>query len=146
MPLRRLILSALAAAVLAAAGACAVLTSSADDWRPLSLVGLLFVLAAGSEVMGFETRGLRLSGSFVALVLAMALLGPAPACALAVVSGEAAPAFVEALGSPLGISVEGPADGAWRVRADHHDVLCDALAAVERPPGRLRIEVDPLRI
>ncbi|HET6547098.1 MAG TPA: HD-GYP domain-containing protein [Solirubrobacter sp.] len=84
MPQRRLILSALAAAVLTAAAACAVLTSRTEDWQPLSLLGLLFVLAAGSEIMGFVVRGLRLSGSFLALVLAMALLGPAPACALAV--------------------------------------------------------------
>ena len=37
-------------------------------------------------------------------------------------------------------------DGAWRLRAPDHETLCDALAAVPRPPGRLRIEVDPLRI
>ena len=59
------------------------MTSRADDWSPLSLLGLLFVLAAGSELLGFEIKGLRLSGSFLSIVLAMALLGPAPAVALA---------------------------------------------------------------
>ena len=32
------------------------------------------------------------------------------------------------------------------VRAPDHPALCDALAATTRPPGRLRIEVDPLRL
>jgi putative nucleotidyltransferase with HDIG domain len=71
-------------AILAAAGLGAALTSRAEDWAPLSLVGLLFVLAVSSEMFGFAVRGVRLSGSFVAIVLAMALLGPAPAAALAV--------------------------------------------------------------
>ena len=57
---------------------CAVLTSRAEDWAPLSLVGLLFVLATGSELLDVEIRDLRLSGSFVSFVLAMALLGPGP--------------------------------------------------------------------
>ena len=71
-------------ALLAAATIGAVLTSRAADWHPLSLLGLLFVLAAASELMGLEIRNFRLTGSFVALVLAMALLGPAPAVALSV--------------------------------------------------------------
>jgi primosomal protein N' (replication factor Y) (superfamily II helicase) len=69
-----------------------------------------------------------------------------PATALAEVSGPAAEAFVAALGSPLGVEVLGPADGRWLVRASDHAVLCDALAATERPPGRLRVAVDPPRI
>ena len=73
-------------------------------------------------------------------------LGLPPATAMAVVSGEAAPAYVDALGHPLDVRVQGPLDGAWRLVAPDHRTLCDALAAVERPPGRLRIEVDPLRL
>ena len=69
-----------------------------------------------------------------------------PATALAEVSGPAAEAFVAVLGSPLGVEVLGPADGRWLVRAPDHTVLCDALAATERPPGRLRVAVDPARI
>jgi primosomal protein N' (replication factor Y) len=71
-----------------------------------------------------------------------------PATAMALVSGEAAAAFavaVEALDGE-GVEVQGPADGRYRVRAPHHAALCDALAAAQRPSGRLRIEVDPLRI
>jgi primosomal protein N' (replication factor Y) len=75
-----------------------------------------------------------------------ALLRFPPTTALAEVSGPAAPAFVEALGTPPGVEVLGPSDGHWLVRADGHDVLCDALAAVERPAGRLRVAVDPRRI
>jgi putative nucleotidyltransferase with HDIG domain len=73
----------LVAAPLATAGiAGAVLTSRAADWQPLGLVALLFVLALGSEIMTLHMRGISMSGSFLALVLAMALLGPAPAVAL----------------------------------------------------------------
>lgn len=68
-----------------------------------------------------------------------------PAAALALVSGQAGEAFMESFGSPEGVAVQGPVDGAWRLRSADHKVLCDALAAAERPPGRLRIEVDPVR-
>jgi putative nucleotidyltransferase with HDIG domain len=81
--LRRLILSCLATVVLVAAATTAVLSSREDDWKPLVLLAVLFVFAAGSELFVVEVRGLRLSGSFLSFVLAMALLGPAPAAALA---------------------------------------------------------------
>ena len=73
-------------------------------------------------------------------------LGFPPYAALAAVSGEAAPAFVEALGRPAGIDVAPLGDERWLLRAPDHKVLCDALAAVPRPAGRLRVEVDPLRV
>jgi primosomal protein N' (replication factor Y) len=72
-------------------------------------------------------------------------LGLPPFRALALVSGAAAPAFIERFGAPLGVDVLGPTDGRWLLRATDHDTLCDAIAAVNRPPGRLRIEVDPQR-
>ena len=65
-----------------------------------------------------------------------------PETAMAVVSGEAAPAFIEALN---GVEVMGPSDGRWLLRAPDHATLADALAATPRPPGRLRVEVDPRR-
>ncbi|UGS38471.1 hypothetical protein DSM104329_04900 [Capillimicrobium parvum] len=64
----------------------AVLTSRASDWRPLALVILLAALAVLSDALSIETRGQRLSGSFIALVLAMAFLGPAPAVAIALLT------------------------------------------------------------
>jgi len=79
---RQVTLAAVAACAftIVAVGACAV--SRADDWHPLGLLALLLGLAVVSDLITFEVRGLRLSGSFLALVLAMALLGPAPAAAL----------------------------------------------------------------
>jgi putative nucleotidyltransferase with HDIG domain len=68
-------------AVLLAAG-----TGTDSTWDPIELVGLLLVLTVGSDVLTVEIRGLHISGAFVALVLAMALLGPAPAATIAVVS------------------------------------------------------------
>jgi putative nucleotidyltransferase with HDIG domain len=69
---------------LAAAGVIgAIATSRTGDWSPLGLVALLLVISLASDAMGVETRGMRLSGSFIAIVIAMALLGPAPAVAIA---------------------------------------------------------------
>ncbi|MGI8984520.1 MAG: hypothetical protein ACR2HM_08325, partial [Acidimicrobiales bacterium] len=66
-----------------------------------------------------------------------------PETAVATVSGQAAAAFVAAL--PAGLEILGPTNDRWLLRAPDHKALCDALAATRRPPGRLRIEVDPLR-
>ncbi|MDE3086156.1 MAG: hypothetical protein KGJ77_05255 [Acidobacteriota bacterium] len=74
-------------------------------------------------------------------------LGLPPFAALALVSGPAADAYGAALAAaaPEGVEVRGPADGVWSVRAPDHGLLADLLAAVERPGGRLRVEVDPVR-
>jgi putative nucleotidyltransferase with HDIG domain len=77
---------ALQIAVLVAGIAIAVTTGSAADWHPLELVVLLFVLAVGSDVLTVEVRGIRVSGAFLAIVLAMALLGPAAACTIGALS------------------------------------------------------------
>ena len=76
------------------------------------------------------------------------LLGFPPHMALAEVGDQAGEAFVAALAlvGADGVEVHGPVDGSWRVRAPDHQVLCDALAAVHRPSGRLRLSVDPLRV
>jgi putative nucleotidyltransferase with HDIG domain len=68
--------------VLAAAAGVAASASVAADWRPIELVLLLFVLSVGSEALTVEVKRVRMSGSFLAIVLAMALLGPAPAVAI----------------------------------------------------------------
>src|SRR3954451_20351954 len=72
--------------VLAAGLVTAAVSSRASDWHPGYLVALLLVLAIGSEAMTIELRRVRMSGSFLALVLAMALLGPAPAAAIGATS------------------------------------------------------------
>ncbi|HEV2810626.1 MAG TPA: hypothetical protein VGV93_09560 [Acidimicrobiales bacterium] len=69
-----------------------------------------------------------------------------PAAAIALVSGPPASDFVTGLRTRGDVEVLGPADDRWLVRAADHKTLCDALAAVPRPPGRLRVAVDPLRI
>ena len=80
---RQLTIAIVAAAMLAVAAACAWAANDPRDWQPAALVALLLVLAVVSDAISFEIRGLRLSGAFLALVLAMALLGPAPAAAIA---------------------------------------------------------------
>jgi putative nucleotidyltransferase with HDIG domain len=63
----------------------AVLTvdiSRTGTWEPLALTGLLAVLAIAGDLQTFRARRFRISASFPALVVAMALLGPAPAVAI----------------------------------------------------------------
>ena len=74
------------------------------------------------------------------------VLGLPPTTAMAVVSGAAAAEFMRAFGQPVGLRVQGPLDDAWRIIAPDHERLTAALRAVPRPPGRLRIAVDPLRL
>jgi primosomal protein N' (replication factor Y) len=69
-----------------------------------------------------------------------------PFAAVAVVSGASAPGFMANLGTPVGVEVLGPTEGQWLLRADTHEPLLDVLAATPRPPGRLRVAVDPLRL
>ena len=72
--------------------AAGVSVSTADQWQPLALVGLLFLLVLGSDILVLDAKRFRIGGSFTGLVLAMALLGPAPAAALGLAS-----ALVDAL-------------------------------------------------
>jgi putative nucleotidyltransferase with HDIG domain len=83
-------------ALLATSLVGAVLSSRASDWHPLDLVIALALVTIVSDAIPVETRSLRLSGSFTSLVLAMALLGPAPAVAMAVMS-----MVIDAVRSPL---------------------------------------------
>ena len=71
-------------AVLFVAVTGAVLASEPSDWRPIPLVLVLFALAVASDVMIVDMRGLRVSGAFFSVVLAMVLLGPAPAVAIGI--------------------------------------------------------------
>ena len=71
-----------------------------------------------------------------------------PSTSWALVSGAAAASYVERLSDSVHatvLDIAGPADGVWRVRCDDRRTLLDALEATERPPGRLRVAVDPLR-
>ena len=81
-------------------------------------------------------------------------LGLPPYGAQAKVSGPGAEAFIAALreaGDATGadpggaVSVRGPLDGNFLLRAPRHEPLLDLLARTPRPAERLRVEVDPLR-
>jgi putative nucleotidyltransferase with HDIG domain len=82
--LRKGLILAAQIVVLCTAIAIAAVSSSTADWQSIELGGLLLVLAVGSELLTVDIRGMRISGSFVALVLAMALMGPAPAAAISI--------------------------------------------------------------
>ena len=79
------ILYAAEALLLAGAVGVAAWLSNSQEWSPLPLVGLLLVLALVAERLEFEIRGQHLAASLVVLVLAMSLLGPAPAVAFGIV-------------------------------------------------------------
>ena len=63
----------------------------------------------------------------------------------AIISGTAATEFVRRIGTPAGLEITGPTSDRWRIRSDEREDLVAALKSVDRPPGRLRIEIDPLR-
>ena len=75
-------------------------------------------------------------------------LGLPPFGAQAKVSGPGAEAFISALqeAAPAAVSIRGPLDGQFLLRAPIHDPLLDLLASTPRPAERLRVEVDPLRV
>jgi putative nucleotidyltransferase with HDIG domain len=65
--------------------AATVWISNADEWHPLLLVLLLFALSLGGRRVWFVTiRGQHLAPGLVAQVLAMTVLGPAPAVAMSI--------------------------------------------------------------
>ena len=61
-----------------------VTLSSSQEWQPLELVALLLAIVMAGQWLGIPARGIQLSASAVALVLAMSLLGPVPAAAFGV--------------------------------------------------------------
>ena len=69
-------------ALLAVAVALAVDFSRYQDWHPLDLLILLFVLSMIGDQLIIKIRGQSLSAAFIAFVLAMSLLGPASAIAI----------------------------------------------------------------
>ena len=70
--------------LLAAVLALAVQLNRPIDWDPLPLFGLLLVLTVLGDRLSITIGNRELSGSFIPLVLAMSLLGPAPAVAVGV--------------------------------------------------------------
>jgi putative nucleotidyltransferase with HDIG domain len=70
--------------LLAASVAGAILTSRSVEWKPIGLVVLLVALCLGGQRFTLRIRSQQLSPAFIALVVAMTLLGPAPAAAMGV--------------------------------------------------------------
>ncbi|HTE60965.1 MAG TPA: ATP-binding protein [Solirubrobacteraceae bacterium] len=86
LPRRRLLGRAAMVAVVLVDAVLTVQLSKGSDWEPLALLGLLAVAAAISELGTIAVSELRVSSSILAVVLAMVLLGPAPAVAIATVT------------------------------------------------------------
>ena len=63
----------------------AALSSQASDWQPLLLAALLILLAGMGQRLNSSVGGGQLTTAHIAIVLAMALLGPAPAVLAGVV-------------------------------------------------------------
>jgi putative nucleotidyltransferase with HDIG domain len=59
--------------------------SEASDWHPLGLFGLLLAFALISEFFRMRVKSAHISAGFLAHVLAMILLGPAPATVIGLV-------------------------------------------------------------
>lgn len=72
--------------VLIVALATAVLISQAQEWGPLILVVLLLSLALIGQRLSVTLRNQQVTAAFLALVLAMALLGPVPAMCFGLVA------------------------------------------------------------
>jgi putative nucleotidyltransferase with HDIG domain len=74
------------ALLLALAVATAVVANRPSDWQPIELFFLLLVFAVASDALTIEVRSIHIAGGFLALVLAMAVLGPLPAVTIGLVT------------------------------------------------------------
>ncbi len=82
---RRLFLAA-QVGLLAATVGLAIYVGRPEEWRPRLLVGLLMGLALFGERFSVEVNGEQQSASTVVIILAVGLLGPAPAAACGVIA------------------------------------------------------------
>ena len=102
----------LLASALALVIAAAVWQAPNADWN-LALFGILLAFSAFSDIMSIETEShLKISGNFLALVLAMILLGGTPAALIGMISILA---------------------GWLRFRENLHDLLVNALTFISFP-------------
>lgn len=74
------------------------------------------------------------------------MLGYPPFGTLAVIGGAAAQDMVDRLALPPDVSLHGPEDGEWLLKSPDQASLLDTLHETQRPPGRLRLWVDPYRL
>ena len=57
----------------------------------------------------------------------------------------AAKEVIERVGKPDGIEIMNSNNERWRIRSNDRQRMVDVLGGIERPTGRLRIEINPLR-
>lgn len=74
-----------------------------------------------------------------------------PASTVAVVGGPSADAFVESFRAIAGVRlddlrVDAAGEHQWLIRSANRTALLDVLDEVPRPAGRLRLQIDPLRL
>ncbi len=74
----RLLISAQVGLLVASATLACSVSSEASDWQPLSLFVLLLA-GRCQRVFRLDVKAIHISAAFLAHVLAMTLLGPAPA-------------------------------------------------------------------
>jgi putative nucleotidyltransferase with HDIG domain len=86
VPARSKRLLAAEAVILLGTLVAAIASSEAEDWQPFGLVLILLGLAVVSDLLALQHKTQRITGAFFAIVLAMALCGPAPAVMIGVVS------------------------------------------------------------
>ena len=86
MPVRGKRLLGVEAVILLGTLVAAAATSDASDWQPLGLVAVLLGFAIVSDVIAIQHTSQRVTGAFLAIVLATVLCGPAPAVLIGVVS------------------------------------------------------------
>jgi putative nucleotidyltransferase with HDIG domain len=112
--------------LLAGTAVAAVRFSHTQEWQPLTLVALLLGLALLGEWFSVDTNAGRLSASLGAIVLAMGLLGPAPAAAcgiaLAVLHSAVGRRLPAQWLNNLATYAVAPLAGGWIVRALASDV------------------------
>jgi primosomal protein N' (replication factor Y) len=80
------------------------------------------------------------------------MLGFPPARSMVVVGGEHAGEYVREIEAVL--AAEGVADAEvverspsqWLIRSSQRAAVLNAIASVKRPPGRMRVQVDPMRL
>ena len=120
----------------------AAIVRSAGDWEPVGVFAALVFLAVGSDLLAFRVRGLHLSGSFAAIILAAVLLGPAPAVIVGlapiIVSSFRERAALQGLISNLAVYATFPIVAALCGRGDWHLIDLDDLAHGRRVAGDLR--------
>src|SRR5687768_10274420 len=63
-----------------------IVLSKQEDWEPVALLIALLTLALAGQFLSMRHATVRMSLSFLAIALAMALLGPSPAAVIGAVT------------------------------------------------------------